>query len=259
MNPSTVEERSVVTVGATQIGYTVMRSKRRRRTIEIRVDAARGVLVAVPWRMSKRDVAAFVMKRARWILNRSQAVADRPAVNEIAAGALLPYLGGDVVLIVQPSSGKTASAALRPAELVDGPLSADRALVVAAAPAALPKPDWPAHLDSLVKRWYRARALEAVRESVAFWSPAVGRTPSDVRVRDQKRLWGSCAADGTIRFNWRLVQLDPSLIDYVVVHELSHLIVRNHSPLFWNEVGRVMPDYLARRKRLRQAGALVLL
>ena len=132
-------------------------------------------------------------------------------------------------------------------------------MLVLSVPAGLEgEARWSAVATGL-ERWYRAQAAEALAESVRFWSPAVGREPSRIIVRDQKRLWGSCAADGTLRFNWRLVQLAPSLIDYVVVHELSHLRVRNHSSRFWTEVARVQPDHAERRKALRRAGTRVVL
>jgi hypothetical protein len=73
-------------------------------------------------------------------------------------------------------------------------------------------------------------------------------------IRNQRRRWGSCSADGTLRFNWRLVMAPPAIIEYVVVHELAHLRVPNHSPAFWAEVARFIPDYKARRTALRQLG-----
>jgi predicted metal-dependent hydrolase len=76
-----------------------------------------------------------------------------------------------------------------------------------------------------------------------------------VLLRDKKRRWGSCAKDGTLRFNWRLVMLEPAIVDYVVVHEIAHLVRPHHRPSFWAEVERLIPDYRARRKRLGEQGA----
>jgi predicted metal-dependent hydrolase len=87
--------------------------------------------------------------------------------------------------------------------------------------------------------------------AVLRWAERMGCAPGPVLVRDQKRIWGSCARDGTIRLNWRLVLLPADLIDYVVVHELTHLTVRNHQPEFWAAVATVLPDYKQRRSRLR--------
>jgi predicted metal-dependent hydrolase len=101
------------------------------------------------------------------------------------------------------------------------------------------------------------RAREAIDTAVRRWAPVVGRRPSRALVRNQKRLWGSCSRDGTLRFNWRLVLLDRSLLEYVVVHELAHLRVRNHQREFWSVVEAALPDFKERRARLRESGEIL--
>ena len=73
-----------------------------------------------------------------------------------------------------------------------------------------------------------------------------------VMIGDQKTLWGSCGRDGTIRLNWRVVMLEPALIDYIVVHELTHLDIRDHSEDFWEQTSTILPDAHALRRRLRE-------
>ena len=89
---------------------------------------------------------------------------------------------------------------------------------------------------------------------VECWQGKLGRSPSKILIRSQSQRWGSCASDDTIRFNWRIVMAEPALVDYVVVHELAHLSVHNHSRKFWSEVARVMPDYMVRRQKLKEVG-----
>ena len=93
---------------------------------------------------------------------------------------------------------------------------------------------------------------------VRRWQFLLGcnRTPR-ILVRNQRSRWGSCAPDGTLRFNWRLMMVEPDLIDYLVVHELAHLTHPNHSADFWGLVAGVMPDVQQRRKRLREAERLI--
>ncbi len=79
----------------------------------------------------------------------------------------------------------------------------------------------------------------------------------EVLVRDQRQRWGSCAPDGTLRFNWRVVMLTPTLMEYVVVHELSHLNVASHSKEYWAVVASLLPDAQQRRRRLRKAGEMI--
>jgi predicted metal-dependent hydrolase len=80
-----------------------------------------------------------------------------------------------------------------------------------------------------------------------------------VLIRNQRRRWGSCGGDGTLRFNWRLVHAARPLLDCVVVHELAHLAVRNHSSDFWAQVAQIMPDHLERRAALRAIGRRLML
>ena len=105
-----------------------------------------------------------------------------------------------------------------------------------------------------IESWYRERALEHLQERVAAWAPVVGDWPSRVSVGDARSRWGSCSPRGALRFSWRLVMATPDLLEYVVVHELVHLRVRDHSAKFWSEVARLLPDCKERRKRLRDFG-----
>jgi predicted metal-dependent hydrolase len=104
-------------------------------------------------------------------------------------------------------------------------------------------------------RWYRSRAQHRLASAVSRWSKAMGCEPRAVLTRDQRQRWGSCATDGTVRFNWRIVMAEPWLIDYVVTHELLHLRIRTHSREYWDEMARVMPDYRLRRARLKDTGS----
>ena len=104
-------------------------------------------------------------------------------------------------------------------------------------------------------RWYEARAALRLAAGVERWWPRLGRgARSRVLVRDQRRRWGSCSFDGTLRFNWRVMMLAPDLIEYIIAHELAHLTHRDHSPSFWALLASEVPDVQDRRKRLREAG-----
>ncbi|MGH7141353.1 MAG: M48 metallopeptidase family protein [Minisyncoccia bacterium] len=95
----------------------------------------------------------------------------------------------------------------------------------------------------------RARTLAEVR--LAHYAPIYGVFFGRIFIRDQKTRWGSCSSKGNLNFNWRIATLPPMLVDYVVVHELCHLIEFNHSPKFWALVGRTVPTYKEARKHLR--------
>ena len=99
--------------------------------------------------------------------------------------------------------------------------------------------------------WYMELAEEKITKCVDYWWPMVGRKKKPrVIVRNQRRQWGSCAYDNTLRFNWRLIMLEPDLIEYVVAHELAHVRVRSHSPRFWDRVADMVGDFERRREQL---------
>ena len=103
-----------------------------------------------------------------------------------------------------------------------------------------------------------SEARTAARELVSMLAQReaerIGVAYRRIRIGGQRTLWGSCSPRGTLSFNWRLVLAPLDVLDYVVVHELAHLRQPNHSPRFWREVERVLPDYTERRRKLRQEG-----
>ena len=97
----------------------------------------------------------------------------------------------------------------------------------------------------------RRLAGEVLPRKVAQYAPVVGVTPTSIKVTGAEKRFGSCSSKGGLCFSWRLMQYPDEAIDYVVVHELCHILHHNHSPRFWGAVAAVMPDYRLRQKLLR--------
>jgi predicted metal-dependent hydrolase len=218
----------------------IRRSRRRRKTIELRVEGA-AVIVAAPARASDGEIAEVVRKRAAWILrHRNAATATAP--RRFEEGDAIPYLGRDLPITLAPAAVRRPTVRLRGDTFEVG------------LPASAQAAEQRDAIEAAFERWYREAAATHLSGRVAHWAAVSGRHPSAILVRNQRRRWASCAPDGTLRFNWRLLLAPPDLIDYVVVHELAHLAVPNHSPAFWTEVARVMPDHRDRRRRLQALG-----
>ena len=117
------------------------------------------------------------------------------------------------------------------------------------------------HAGSLSPEEIRAladRAKDIIPQRVAHFAPLVGVTYGRITIRNQRTRWGSCSGKGNLNFNCLLMLAPPEVLDYVVVHELCHRKEMNHSPRFWAEVARVLPDYQQRRRWLKEhGGALV--
>ena len=108
----------------------------------------------------------------------------------------------------------------------------------------------PEQRAGLEKR-YRQAAKEYIPKRADYYAQLLGVTYERIRIADQKTRWGSCSSKGTLSFNWKLMLAPPKVLDYVVVHELCHLIEMNHSPRFWKQVENVIPDYKEYRKWLK--------
>ena len=135
-------------------------------------------------------------------------------------------------------------------------ISLDRQRLRILVPVGLEEEDRRRQVGQALLAWYGERATEQIWGHLRRWWAVLGRGEGPtVRIRNQRRRWGSCSRDGVLRFNWRLAMLEPSLTEYVVVHELAHLTHMNHSPDFWGLVEEHLPDVKERRRLLREAGA----
>ena len=238
-------DRGLVRFGDTDIEYEVRRSQRRKKTVQVTVDGA-GVQVVAPAATPESELQAIVRKRAAWILNHAHEAALKPAPKRFVSGETLPYLGRNVRLVVEA------------ADVVIPEVRFDHWRFRVSVPAGLEGEERQRRIRQVIVGWYRERAGQRLWAGVHRWWPRLGNGGEPrILVRDQRKRWGSCAPDGTLRFNWRVMMLEASLVEYVVVHELVHLSVKNHSQDFWRMLGAVLPDVEHRRRRLREAGKIL--
>jgi predicted metal-dependent hydrolase len=208
-------------------------ARRRRRTLGLSVDA-HGLRVAAPLSAPWREIDAFLHEKRRWIVAKLDqwARAPKPLLLHGVSGESLPFFGTPHALEVREGARSVSHEPGR--------------LIVSA-------PRWRA-LETLV-RWLKARALEALEPRAAHFAARLGRAAPPVRLSNARTQWGVCGADGAIRLSWRLVQLAPELADYVVAHEVAHLVELNHSRRFWTQVAALYPEWRGARERLELAGA----
>jgi predicted metal-dependent hydrolase len=102
--------------------------------------------------------------------------------------------------------------------------------------------------------WYHLQARQVIGEQVTIRANQHGFTYRSLRITSANRRWGSCGPKGTLNFSWRLVMAPLAVIDYVIVHELVHLEIKNHSHAFWEQVAQIMPDYSVRIAWLKANG-----
>ena len=240
-----VAELGRVQFGDATIEFDIYRSKRRKKTVQITMDGGR-VLVAAPSDTPDSKLEAIVRKRSPWILRQAPAPVLQASRKRFVSGETLPYLGRNVRLIVEH------------ADVSRPEVRFDHWSFRIAVPIGLDESKRYDEIRKAVVQWYRQRAAQRLPRTVELWRKRMGwpETPG-VLVRDQRQRWGSCAPDGTLRFNWRVVMVQPELAEYVVVHELFHLKVSSHSAEYWAQVSSLLPDAQQRRQRLREAGKML--
>lgn len=218
------------------IEYRLQRSNRKTASIYIERDGS--VSLLVPDTLDDSRVDELIESKRRWIYEGIAEWEDLNATRvhrEFVSGEGFLYLGRSYRLQIVEAQDE-------PLKLIDGCFrlrlnSNDND------PAAA------------FRGFYRSKGREKIRERVAVYEPSLGVKASSIRVQELQNRWGSCGDDGSLAFHWKCMMAPLTVLDYIVVHELAHILHHNHSKEFWSAVDRVMPDYSDRREWLRVNGA----
>jgi predicted metal-dependent hydrolase len=219
--------------------YSIRRSTRARRSRLTITDEGDAVVV-LPMRAAEADAAELVRRHRRWMANHQRRIhAQRFALEA------RPPLGAGREILFRGEPHRVVSIAA-----IDGRTRAtvrevDGRIVVTSAPFESKS------TAEILDGWLRDRARAAIEERIAARGPEMGLAPKRITIRDQKTRWGSASKRGTLSFNWRLIMCPPSVLDYLVVHELAHFKVAGHPRSFWRVVDRHFPDTRAARRWLR--------
>jgi hypothetical protein len=233
-----ISSQAHICLGGKLVTYTVKRS--RRRLIALTIDE-HGLRVGAPGRASLRAIEDMLRKHDAWVLRKLAEWQQRcPPPRHWRDGETLMLLGQSLRLTLVPGQREVG---------VDGNRFIANANSVRNAD----------EMKNQITDWLRQRALRCFRERIAHFHPQLGVPEPQIRLSDARTRWGSCHAEGRIRLNWRLIQMPLRLVDYVVIHELAHLVEMNHSPRFWTIVARLVPDFKSRRAEIRTEGHRYLL
>jgi predicted metal-dependent hydrolase len=214
-----------------------VRRSARRKTLQITVDRDGELIISAPEGVDESLLAHFVREKRFWIYTK---LAEKDAIRtpvgrkEYVSGEGFKYLGRSYRLLLVDEQD-------RPLKLEAGRFRLLRAEVE----------NGRAHFV----RWYTDHGRRWLGRRVKLWTPRLGEPPKGVEVRDLGYRWGSCGKGGTLNFHWATMILPPSLVDYVIVHELAHLQEPNHTPEFWQIVERAMPDFEQRKGEVAASGS----
>jgi len=211
------------------ISYTLTRSRRKTAAIYVREGA---VEVRAPLRMPKNDIDRFITEKESWILKslaKQRIQAENKESFVISYGSVVTFRGNQHN--ITQHSGTRAG--------FDGDVF------------YMPPDLTRSQIKSTCMQIYRRLAKAHITNRVAVYASQMNVTPAAIKINNAMKRWGSCSSKKNLNFSWRLIMADDSIIDYVVVHELAHLVEMNHSSRFWEIARCVLPDYKTEQKKLK--------
>lgn len=232
-----------ITFGTTRISYK-LEERPRRQYPAIQIDASRQVTVLVPSQFDAEQVEPLLHRKAWWLLKHLTA-SSTPYITpskEFVSGEGFLLRGHPLRLKVQQNDTIELSA------IVEG-----RTLRVTI--PSLPLAQQPILVRELLIQWFTQQAETLFPERINHYAPIVGIRPTRLKIAEYKSRRGFCREDGLIALNWRLIQAPLSVINYVMVHELTHRRYPHHRQTFWDAVRAILPGFETRKQWLRDHGA----
>jgi len=212
----------------------ILKRRTTRRTVALKITPDGQVVVLAPHTVGDQAILRFVQEHHSWIDERLRHITERldsiPR-RRYETGETLPYLGRSYSI----SLGNQRDIALDNNSIRLPDVSIDR------------------RYTALI-RWYKTRALDIFSDRILLYQSRVGHPPSDIKLSTARTRWGACTSRGVVSLRWTLIMAPITVIDYVVIHELCHLVHMNHSRAFWKLVKSICPDFKVAVEWLRMYG-----
>jgi len=216
-----------------EIKYSIVYSN--RKTLSIIVERDRSVIVRAPQNTSEEIIAREIEKRKRLIQKKiahNQKYPYEKQIKEFVSGESLMYLGENYKLLVVDENIEN--------------VVFDNKFFISKTNQAI--------ANKLFKEWYIKSASEIVVPKAKSIAKQIGVEYNNINILDLKYRWGSCTPKDNLHFNWRLIKAPMTVIEYIIAHELTHLLESNHTPEFWNRVSTLLPNYDKAKQWLKENG-----
>lgn len=231
-----------ITVGEHQLNLNIRYSP-RRRTIQLKIVSPEVLDILAPQNHPIDQILAVIHQKEGWLikhLNHLKKLSQTPLNKSLNEGAEILFFGKPHRIQIHTSS------------LIDH-IDLDEEDIHIYVKGQMSQE----YVKTLLKNFYINSAKHLLTERTRYWSALIGVYPQRLRIKEQKTRWGSCSVTGTINYNWQIIMAPPSVIDYLVVHELAHMLIPNHSEKFWQVVSQYIPNHLIYRKWLKDHGMIM--
>jgi predicted metal-dependent hydrolase len=219
-----------------QLAYDIKYSN--RKTLNITVERDRSIVVRAPHHLSESRISELVYSKRQWIkekLAHSQKYPIDSEYKEFVSGETLMYLGRNYQLLVEDRD-------------IEDVLFEQRFII---------SRDQQTKANDLFKKWYKTQAIKKIEPIAKRVAKNLGVVYNECKVSEMKYRWGSCTPANNIIFNWRIIKAPMFVVEYLVAHELVHLIEPNHTPRFWNVLSIQAPNYQRAKGWLKKNGYML--
>ncbi|OGP74315.1 MAG: hypothetical protein A2V86_07140 [Deltaproteobacteria bacterium RBG_16_49_23] len=214
-----------------RLNVHLIRSKKRRKTLSLRVKEDGRIVLYVPYHTPKGEIEGFIKEKESWVIKK---ISEKERSIKETERAFIPgekflYLGESYPLEIRESDHQEPPLKLSFGKFILGQDHIEKA-------------------RDLFVQWYKREAKEKIAGRVGYYSNRLDLFPKGIKITSAKYRWGSCSRDNQLSFSWRMIMAPLTIIDYILIHELAHIKEKNHSRRFWVYLESILPDY--RRKRL---------
>ncbi len=216
----------------------------RRKSIGIKVRPPGEVVVHAPIGMAEDLVKEVLEEKRQWIFRKLSDVKKRQSKSiqhTYTAGDTFYYLGKPYTLNVQEIF------------FIKNPVVNVKEDMIQIMVSSKTVPN----IKAALEHWYRLQAERVIQERITHYQAFFSVEPSMIQVKEQKKRWGSCSSARKLMFNWRIVMAPIDVLDYIVVHEMCHMVHMNHSSNYWTLVKKIMPDYKVKQQWLKDNGLML--
>ena len=230
-----------------QLTYHVI-YQRKRATLQLKILSSTHLQITAPSKFPTTSIEQILHKKCNWIVKKIQhliTVAENPINKSITHGASILYLGQPHTLLLKNIQCVKPSISLE-----------DRQIIINSPPITTGQTT--SFPEELLKQWYRDKASTLLSEKTLQWAAKIKVEPQRITIKEQKTRWGSCSSKGNINYNWRIIMAPLDVIDYLIIHELCHLRVPNHSAAFWQEVSKASPLFKQHRTWLKNNSKILM-
>ena len=208
----------------------IIRSK--RKTLSLTINEKAELIIRAPKRLSIEKIQDFINEKENWI-NRKKRLIENQIKDVTSNHNKLLYLGNLFPINIEQNASKELF--FTGEEFIANSIEPDS-------------------LSLSIKKWYKNKFKEIALPRVAYFANKHNLMVNQVRIKNQKTMWGSCSSKNNINLNYLLLMAPMGVIDYVIVHELVHTIHRNHSTDFWDSVESIMPEFQEHKRWLKKNG-----